>query len=90
MSLDCAEIDLSQSFEFGMGYVALSRVCSLAGIKLLGINQLALQVDKKAIIFDEKLRQQSKKDLAFFKSLKPKERSLLKKNFLVQSKTSLF
>ena len=90
MSLDCAEIDLSQSFEFGMGYVALSRVRTLSGIKLLGINQLALQVDQKAIVFDKKLQQQSQKDLAFFKSLKSKERSLLKNNFLSNNKSTLF
>ncbi|MDD3301297.1 MAG: PIF1 family DEAD/DEAH box helicase [Patescibacteria group bacterium] len=90
MSLDCAEIDLSQSFEFGMGYVALSRVRTLSGIKLLGINQLALQVDQKAIVFDKKLQQQSRKDLSFFKSLKSKERSLLKNNFLSNNKSTLF
>ena len=90
MSLDCAEIDLSQSFEFGMGYVALSRVRSLAGIRLLGINQLALQVDQRAIALDKELRKQSKKDLVFFKALKPKERRLLTDNFLAETKTTLF
>ncbi len=47
MSLDAAEIDLSKSFSYGMGYVALSRVKSLSGIRLLGINQMALLVDEE-------------------------------------------
>jgi hypothetical protein len=65
-------------------------VRTLSGIKLLGINQLALQVDQKAIVFDKKLQQQSQKDLAFFKSLKSKKRSLLKNNFLSNNKSTLF
>jgi ATP-dependent exoDNAse (exonuclease V) alpha subunit len=82
MSLDCAEIDLSQSFEFGMGYVALSRVRSLSGIRLLGINRLALKVDEKAIKLDQVLRKKSKKDLAWFESLKANERQVLFDSFL--------
>ncbi|MCX6795313.1 MAG: PIF1 family DEAD/DEAH box helicase [Candidatus Falkowbacteria bacterium] len=89
MSLDCAEIDLSRSFEFGMGYVALSRVRSLAGIRLLGINQLALQVDQRVISLDQKLRQKSKEDLSWFKSLKLKDKKKLFEKLLSPSNDSL-
>ena len=56
MSLDAAEIDLTKSFEHGMGYVALSRVKSLKGIQLLGVNEMSLSVDPAIIELDEKLR----------------------------------
>jgi ATP-dependent exoDNAse (exonuclease V) alpha subunit len=51
MTLDVAEIDLKKCFEYGMGYVALSRVRALRDIRLLGINDIALQVDP--IIFEK-------------------------------------
>lgn len=47
MSLDAAEIDLSKSFDYGMGYVALSRVRRLSSIKLVGINENALKVNQE-------------------------------------------
>jgi ATP-dependent exoDNAse (exonuclease V) alpha subunit len=46
LSMDAAEIDLSACFEPGMGYVALSRVRTLGGLKLLGINELSLAVER--------------------------------------------
>jgi len=56
MSLDAAEIDLSRSFVPGMGYVALSRVRALSGLKLLGLNAMALQVDPRIVELDRELK----------------------------------
>ncbi len=44
MSLDSALMDLSQVFEYGQGYVALSRVRTLDGLFMLGYNDRALEV----------------------------------------------
>lgn len=52
MSLDAAEIDLSRSFTPGMGYVALSRVRSMDGIYLRGINRMALSMHPMIFEFD--------------------------------------
>lgn len=56
MSMDGAEIDLSQAFTPGMGYVALSRVRSLEGVYLKGLNNLALQLHPAIYEFDRALR----------------------------------
>jgi thymidine kinase len=48
MTLEAAEIDLTKSFEAGQGYVALSRLQDLNGLKLLGLNETALKVDDLA------------------------------------------
>lgn len=59
MSLDSAEIDLSRAFTPGMGYVALSRVRSLDGVYLKGINNTALQMHPDIFEFDGVIRQAS-------------------------------
>src|SRR3989339_154726 len=59
MSLDAAEIDLSKSFEPGMGYVALSRVRTLSGLKLIGFNDMAMQVNNEVLDKDKELLQES-------------------------------
>ncbi|MDD4830572.1 MAG: AAA family ATPase [Candidatus Pacebacteria bacterium] len=61
MSLDAAKIDLSQSFERGMGYVALSRVRSLDGLSLIGFNETALKVSGEVLEFDRELKKESEK-----------------------------
>ncbi len=59
MTLDAAEIDLSKTFEKGQGYVALSRVKDLEGLKLLGYNEIALEVDSLALKADIRFQELS-------------------------------
>ncbi|MEI6494680.1 MAG: helix-turn-helix domain-containing protein, partial [bacterium] len=59
MSLDAAIVDLSRSFEPGMGYVALSRVRSLDGLSLIGLNEKALKVNSEVSEYDIELRERS-------------------------------
>ena len=56
MSMDAAVIDLSRAFEYGQGYVALSRVRRLSGLHLLGLNQRALEVHPNVREKDRALR----------------------------------
>lgn len=62
MSLDAVEMDLSKAFAFGQGYVALSRVRTLAGLKVLGMSPTALRVDPKVLVADAQFKTES--DLA--------------------------
>ncbi len=82
MSLDAIEVDLSKSFERGMGYVALSRVRSLAGLNLLGLNEMAVTVRGEVLDFDEELKNISNKHLAEMHSLSDEERKERQKKFL--------
>ena len=59
MTLDRAEMDLSKSFGFGMGYVALSRVRSISGLRLLGMSGNALAMHPDIIVYDAELRNKS-------------------------------
>lgn len=70
MSLDAALIDLSKAFTPGMGYVALSRVRSLNGLYLEGINELALVMHGEIYDLDAELRMESELLLEKPKELK--------------------
>ncbi len=59
MSLDAAEIDLRNAFVKGMGYVALSRVRTIDGLSLVGINNLALEIDDEVQRVDLEFRELS-------------------------------
>src|SRR5690606_1137015 len=61
MSLDEAVIDLSRSFTYGMGYVALSRVRRLNGLYLIGFSEESLLLDPQMQNLDVNLQQRSDK-----------------------------
>ncbi len=60
MSMDGAEMDLSKSFVPGQGYVALSRLRNILGLKLMGLNDVALSVNAGVAVFDKELLEKSK------------------------------
>jgi hypothetical protein len=59
MSLDAASMDLRDAFAYGQGYVALSRVRTLNGLFLAGMNARALEVDPAVLLYDAVLRERS-------------------------------
>lgn len=59
MSLDAAVMNLDAVFEFGQGYVALSRVRSFSGLFLLGANDQALLVHPDILAHDKEFREMS-------------------------------
>ncbi|MCR4334255.1 MAG: PIF1 family DEAD/DEAH box helicase [Patescibacteria group bacterium] len=85
MSLDRAEIDLSKSFVAGQGYVALSRVRTLAGLKLIGFNDVALMIDKNALAFDRILKENSMKSRNYIDSFSAGEKKDVHKAFITKA-----
>lgn len=59
MTLDAAEIDLTKTFEAGQGYVALSRIKNIEGLRLMGLNDMALTVDPLILRIDDRIEQAS-------------------------------
>jgi DNA-binding CsgD family transcriptional regulator len=82
MSLDAMEVDLSKSFAHGMGYVALSRVRSLAGMKLLGFNEMSLHVDPEVLMMDKKFQEMSQDALDDLHAMSAVEINEKQKEFL--------
>jgi len=60
MSMDSAIMDLSEVFEYGQGYVALSRVRRLSGLYILGLSEKAFKVHPEILLKDKKFRETSK------------------------------
>ncbi len=94
MSLDAVEVDLSKSFVPGMGYVALSRVRSLNGLTILGMNESALAISGEALEFDAELQSQSRtaeealEDMREAKPAAPNNLKKLQADFLAIAKPS--
>lgn len=83
MSLDAVEVDLSRAFVYGQGYVALSRVRTLAGLKVIGLSANALQVDPKIVRKDAQFRSESEMAEETFVSLEGTELSRMHEQFVI-------
>ncbi|MBP7741274.1 MAG: AAA family ATPase [Candidatus Pacebacteria bacterium] len=73
MSMDAAAMDLSRAFEYGQGYVALSRVRTLQGLRLLGWSEGAMQVHPDVLRVDRSFREQSEGARRAFEALDASE-----------------
>ncbi len=85
MSLDAAEVDLSKAFVFGQGYVALSRVRTLMGLKMLGMNPSALNVDPKVVTMDARFKQAADDADTAFKAMDEDEVTKMHEQFVAAS-----
>jgi len=84
MTLDAAEIDLSKTFEVGQGYVALSRIKSVQGLRLMGLNKIALQVSDLALDIDKKIQRLSRLNSLKFESFTKEEKEKMFNNFMIK------
>ncbi len=83
MSLDAVEVDLSRAFVYGQGYVALSRVRSLGGLKVLGMHPNALQVDPKIVMRDKQFRTESELAEESFAALSEADLETMQSQFVL-------
>lgn len=84
MTLDAAEIDLRNTFELGQGYVALSRLTDLSGLKLLGFNQTSLNLDPLARGADKRFLELSAEVQATYDELDKDAITQAHQNFVIQ------
>ncbi|MEK7604634.1 MAG: helix-turn-helix domain-containing protein [Patescibacteria group bacterium] len=82
MSMDAAIMDLSKAFEYGQGYVALSRVRRFAGVYLTGLNQRALEVHPEILEKDRDFRAASEAARETFTALPEGEQLAMQKKFV--------
>ncbi|MFH1657017.1 MAG: helix-turn-helix domain-containing protein [bacterium] len=82
MNLDAAEIDLSKCFLEGMGYVALSRLSTLTGLRLRGINNMALLVNQEVRKLDEVFKQLSQQVKTEVNKMSLREKRQKQRQFL--------
>ena len=82
MSMDAAVIDLSRAFEYGQGYVALSRVRRLSGLFLLGLNDRALMVHPEILEKDQEFRAAAAAAAATFTGLPEEDVEQMQRKFV--------
>jgi len=82
MSLDEVVMDLSDVFEFGQGYVALSRVRRLSGLHLLGWNKRTFEVHPDVLARDEQFHEVSEEAAEAFDKISADELQKMQENFI--------
>jgi hypothetical protein len=82
MSMDAAVMDLSRAFEYGQGYVALSRVRRLSGVYLTGLNARALEVHPEILKKDKDFRAASEAAREAFDEMPDVEKVSMQKKFV--------
>lgn len=82
MSLDEAIMDLGSVFEFGQGYVALSRVRRLSGLYLLGWNDRAFQVHPEVLVKDLEFRESSEQAIISLETISEEEQKEREERFI--------
>lgn len=82
MSMDAAIMDLSKAFEYGQGYVALSRVRRLSGVYLTGLNKRALEVHPEILEKDKDFRAASDAAHSAFAAMPAAETLAMQKKFV--------
>lgn len=82
MSMDAAIMDLSRAFEYGQGYVALSRVRRLSGVYLTGLNRRALEVHPEILEKDRDFRAASEAARDAFVEMPEAEKVAMQKKFV--------
>ncbi len=82
MSLDEAVMDLREVFEFGQGYVALSRIRRLSGLHLLGWTERAFQVHPDVSAKDAEFRALSEQAARLFSGMTGEEMTAGRERFL--------
>lgn len=83
MSLDSASIDLTNAFEYGQGYVALSRVKNINGLNLLGIGEKSLLVHPEVLEIDEYFKNESLKTESYLMTLPNSDLQILFDKFII-------
>ena len=82
MTLDAAEIDLSKTFETGQGYVALPRIRNIEGLRLMGLNEMALQVDPLILSIDHRIVGASKRAKAEIEAVSDETLKVLNDSYI--------
>jgi ATP-dependent DNA helicase PIF1 len=83
MTLDAAEMDLSKTFEVGQGYVALSRIKNIDGLRLMGLNDTALSVDPLILHIDDRIKAASKKASDEISALSPENLKEIFESYII-------